>query len=199
MNFWDQKFAGPHHKYGTEPNEFLREHAARFSAASHVLVPGDGQGRNGVWLAQQGHQVLSVDNSEVGLQKARELADQRQVNLATDLVDLAQWSPQPAAWDAVVMIYTHLPASFRARAHQQLALGLRPGGWWLMEAFHPLQLKLTSGGPSDVTMLLTPDMVSADLSGLVAPVLAWHGEVDLNEGEGHQGRAHVTRWIGQRL
>jgi len=60
---------------------------------SQVLVPGDGEGRNGVWLAQQGHQVISADSSSVGLQKASVLATERGVVLTTLLVDLADWSP----------------------------------------------------------------------------------------------------------
>lgn len=69
MNFWDQRFAEPGYKYGTEPNAFLREQATRFAPHSQILVPGDGEGRNGVWLAQQGHSVTSVDSSAVGLQR----------------------------------------------------------------------------------------------------------------------------------
>jgi SAM-dependent methyltransferase len=87
MNFWDQRFAEPGYKYGTEPNAFLREQGARLHPASRVLVPGDGEGRNGVWLAEQGHTVFSVDNSEVGLQKARALAAARGVSLNTEWVD----------------------------------------------------------------------------------------------------------------
>ena len=70
MNLWDQRFAEPGYKYGLEPNAFLREQATRLAPASSVLVPGDGEGRNGVWLAEQGHNVTSVDYSAVGLQKS---------------------------------------------------------------------------------------------------------------------------------
>ncbi|MBP8287558.1 MAG: class I SAM-dependent methyltransferase, partial [Rhodoferax sp.] len=116
MNFWDQRFAEPGYKYGTEPNTFVQQEATRLSPGSRVLVPGDGEGRNGVWLAQQGHQVTSVDNSAVGLQKAQALAAQRGVTLTTLLVDLADWSPEPGSFDAVVLVYTHLPVGIRAGA-----------------------------------------------------------------------------------
>ena len=75
--FWDQRFAGETFKYGLEPNAFLRAEATRLAPGSRVLVPGDGEGRNGVWLAQQGHRVCSVDASPVGLDKALQLARQR--------------------------------------------------------------------------------------------------------------------------
>lgn len=200
MNFWDQKFAGPDYKYGTEPNAFLREQAAaHLAAASRVLVPGDGEGRNGVWLAQQGHTVTSVDSSAVGLQKARDLAASRGVALTTELVDLETWTPPTAGVDAVVLIYTHLPGTFRQQAHRRLAQGVKSGGWLILEAFHPAQLSFDTGGPKDADMLYTPQLLSADFAGLFMPLLAWHGETLLHEGSGHQGLAHVTRWIGQKI
>jgi SAM-dependent methyltransferase len=199
MNFWDQRFAEPGFKYGTEANAFLRDAAQRLAPASTVLVPGDGEGRNGVWLAEQGHAVTSVDNSSVGLQKAQTLAAERGVTLTTALVDLADWAPLSASVDAVVLIYVHLPGSFRLRAHRALAQGLKPGGWLILEAFHPQQLQHRSGGPQDVDMLYTPEQMTAEFDGLLRPELAWQGETTLSEGPGHQGLAHVTRWLGQRL
>jgi len=197
MNFWDQRFAEPGYKYGTEPNAFLREQAIRLAPASRVLVPGDGEGRNGVWLAEQGHAVTSVDYSQVGLEKARALAATRGVSLATQCVDLADWAPEAASLDAVVLIYTHLPSAIRQQAHRRLARGLRMGGWLILEAFHPEQLLHASGGPKDADMLYTPEQLTADFDGLLKPVLVWHGETPLLEGSGHQGLAHVTRWVGQ--
>lgn len=76
---WNDRFAAPGHKYGTEPNAFLRRQAAVLAPHAQVLVPGDGEGRNGVWLATQGHQVLALDYAENGLAKARALAAARGV------------------------------------------------------------------------------------------------------------------------
>ena len=118
---------------------------------------------------------------------------------ADHTVVLLHGFPQsPAAWDAVVLVYTHLPSAIRAAAHQRLAAGLAPGGWLVLEAFHPEQLRHHSGGPKDPDMLCTPQQLDADWAGLVNPVLSWHGETVLDEGPGHQGLAHVTRWVGQR-
>lgn len=121
------------------------------------------------------------------------------VQFATELADLSDWAPETASLDAVILIYTHLPGSIRQAAHRRLAQGLKPGGWLILEAFHPAQLSHSSGGPKDANMLYTPEQLSADFDGLLAPVLAWQGEVTLSEGPGHQGLAHVTRWVGQRL
>jgi hypothetical protein len=199
MNLWDHRFAEPGFKYGTEPNAFLRDQAIRFLPSSQVLVPGDGEGRNGVWLATKGHTVTSVDSSAVGLKKAQSLAESRGVALETELVDLQYWQPPEACFDALVLIYTHLPVTFRQMVHRRLAIGLQVGGWVVLEAFHPAQLGYRSGGPSDATMLYTPEQIGADFDGLVDVALAWQGRIELSEGTGHLGAAHVTRWVGRRV
>ena len=198
MNFWDQNFSVPGYKYGTSANAFLVAQAYRLPAAADVLVPGDGEGRNGVWLAQQGHRVTSVDVSAVGLEKAQALAAQRGVTLRTELVDLADWVPIPCSVDAVVLTFVHLPPAIRHAAHRRLAAALRPGGVLLLEAFHPSQLKHISGGPKAPEMLYTLQTLREDFAGALTEVLGWEGEVTLDEGPGHQGLAHVTRWIGRQ-
>lgn len=198
MHFWDQQFALEGFKYGTAPNAFLAQQAHRLAPGSQVLVPGDGEGRNGVWLAQQGHQVTAVDNSQVGLDKALGLAAQRGVDIRTIHADLAQWQPQDASVDAVVLVYLHLPAALRPEVHRRLLRALRPGGWWILEAFHPEQLKHSSGGPKDLAMLMTPEGLSAEVGEGLETVLSWSGETELDEGPGHQGLAHVTRWVAQK-
>lgn len=199
MNFWDQRFSEPGFKYGVEPNAFVREQASGLKPGSRILLPGDGEGRNGVWLAQRGHQVTSVDSSAVGLRKAAELAELRGVQIITQLADLAHWSPEAGTFHAVVLVFTHLPPLIRCDAHRRLAMGLQPGGKLILEAFHPEQLHYTSGGPRDVGMLYTPAQISEDFAGLLAPDQAWYGEITLSEGPGHQGLAAVTRWTGLRL
>lgn len=201
--FWDQRFAEPGYKYGTAPNAFLAAEARRLPATARVLVPGDGEGRNGVWLAGQGHRVQAVDSSAVGLAKARALAADagvadRYATVLADLADLPAWQPAADSLDAVVLVYTHLPSALRRQVHRAAAAGLVPGGWLLLEAFHPKQLGYTSGGPRDADMLPTPADIAMDLDGLLTPLLAWDGETVLDEGPGHQGPAWVTRWIGRR-
>ena len=197
MNFWEQAFDTPHYKYGTEPNAFLRAQAHRLHAGSTVLVPGDGEGRNGVWLARQGHAVLSVDSSAVGLRKARALAAAQGVQLGTLEADLAAWTPAPASADAVVLIYVHLPAVLRSTVHSTLARALRPGGWLLLEAFHPGQLQYQSGGPKDAALLYTLAQLRTDFGAVLHEVLAEECTVQLDEGPGHHGPGHVVRWLGQ--
>lgn len=197
MNFWDQQFAVEGYKYGTAPNAFLTEQAHRLAPHSKVLVPGDGEGRNGVWLAGQGHQVTALDASTVGLQKAKALALDRGVSVQLLQADLADWQAD-SLFDAVVLTYVHLPPGLRPHAHRRLAQALRPGGVLILEAFHPLQLGHPSGGPKQTDMLYTLDMLREDFSGLVEDAWAQECETALHEGPGHQGSAAVTRYVASR-
>lgn len=200
MNHWDQAYSDVEgYKYGEQPNAFLKEQAHRIPARARVLLPGDGEGRNGVWLAEQGHQVCALDNSAVGLAKAEALAHRRQVTLQTVLVDLADWQPEPASADAVVLTYLHLPPPLRTPVMHKLVQALKPGGVLLLEAFHPRQLQYNSGGPKNEAMLYTLDMLRGDLAAGMQELLASESETLLDEGPGHQGPAYVTRWIGQKI
>lgn len=202
MNFWDQQFSVSDFRYGHQPNGFLREQAVRLKPQSEVLLPGDGEGRNSVWLAEQGYRSTAMDSSSVGLEKAVSLARQRGVSIAVIHADLADWVPEPASFDAVVLTYVHLPPELRPLAHQRLSSALRPGGLFILEAFHPLQLGYQSGGPKAQAMLYSADMIRADLNHLPVPVfeeiMAWEGEALLDEGSGHQGLAYLTRYIARR-
>lgn len=203
MAFWNQQFATPDFKYGTAPNEFLREQAFRIPPHGSVLVPGDGEGRNGVWLAEQGHRVTAVDISDVGLAKARALAAERGVVVDTVVADLAEWEPGEKSVDAVVLTYVHFPADVRAIIHRKLLSALRIGGVLILEAFHPSQLGPGRFGPKDVTMLYTLDLLRSDLASVpnaaFEELVAWEGTTHLEEGRGHQGDGQVTRLVARRV
>lgn len=196
--FWDQRFAEPGYKYGTQPNAWLGQQAHRLAPSSRVLLPGDGEGRNSVWLAAQGHRVLAVDSSAVGLAKAQALAGERGVVIDTLCADLADWQPAPASVDAVVLVFVHLRPALRATVHRRLAQALVPGGLLLLEAFHPRQLGRGSGGPKAPDMLVSADTLREDWADQLDEIEAWEGEALLDEGPGHQGLAQVTHWLGRR-
>lgn len=198
MTLWDERFSTPDYRYGLNPNRFLVEAASRLPAAARVIAAGDGEGRNGVWLAQQGHRVLAVDASAVGLEKAQRLAARRGVTLETLQADLATFSPEPASADAVVLIYVHMPPAIRRAAHHSLMRALKPGGLLILEAFHPLQLGRGSGGPNDPALLYDIDTLTADFGRDIEVASGWEGEVELDEGPGHQGTGHVVRMLGVR-
>jgi len=127
MNFWDKQYSAVEgYKYGTRANAFLMAEAHRLAPHARILVPGDGEGRNGVWLASQGHDVLTVDLSEVGVARARALAREHAVRLDTLVADLKVWTPPAGAFDAVVLTYLHMPPAMRTAVHRKVAAALRP-------------------------------------------------------------------------
>ncbi len=197
MNPWDQRFASEDFVYGTAPSHWVAAHAHRIPQGGRVLCLGEGEGRNGVWLARQGFQVEAVDGSPVGLEKARQLAARHGVRLGTTVTDLAAYTPEAGAFDAVVLVFLHLPPELRRAVHARAAAALRPGGVVLLEAFTPRQLAFSSGGPKQADMLFAADTVRDDFPGVTWESLG-EGEVVLDEGPLHQGRAAVLRGIGTR-
>lgn len=197
MNMWDERYATPEHVYGTAPNAWLAEQGARLPAGSRILSLGEGEGRNGVWLAERGHRVEAVDGSAVGLSKARRLAQARGVSLATTVADLADYRPEAGAYQAVVLIYVHLPPALRATVHARAEAALAPGGALILEAYTPRQLAHASGGPKDPAMLYEPATLRADFPGLAWEVLR-EASLDLDEGPLHRGLAAVVRGLGRR-
>jgi SAM-dependent methyltransferase len=194
--FWDQKFAVEGFLYGTRPNAFLVDQAWRLNPKSRVLVPGDGEGRNGVWLARQGHRVTAVDASPRGLQKASRMALQAGVPLRTICADLRDWDWPEAAYDAVVAVYLHLRPEDRPRIHAGMRRALVPGGLILLEAFTPDQIPNDSGGPKNPDMLYTADMLRQDFDGAEIVELE-ETETVLDEGPGHSGKAAIVRLIAR--
>ena len=198
-DFWDAKFADKDYLYGTRPNAWVVDQAYRLNPASRVLCVADGEGRNGVWLAGQGHRVTSVDFSPRAIQKATALALQRGVALKTVCADLLTWDWPAEGFDAVVLAFFHLPASGRQRVLAGIGRTLRPGGVLIGEGFSIHQIGRPSGGPRDLALLYDPDVLADELAaaGLTATHMSVE-DVDLAEGTGHNGAASVTRILAHR-
>lgn len=191
---WDERYGQPGYVYGTEPNDFLVEVAERIPAGP-VLSLAEGEGRNAVFLASRGHDVLGVDSSRVGLQKAQALARERGVAVRTELADLAEYAIEPGAWAGIVSIFCHLPPAVRARVHAAAVAGLRPGGAFVLEAYRKEQLGRGTGGPPVLELLYDLDEVRAELAGLELV----HAEAlvrDVREGGYHSGEGAVIQIVG---
>ncbi|HEY3446331.1 MAG TPA: class I SAM-dependent methyltransferase [Myxococcales bacterium] len=194
---WDQRFAGDEFAYGLAPNRWLEETAPKAIApGGKVLSLGEGEGRNAVWLARQGFQVDAVDGSSVGMEKAQRLAAKAGVSIQTTVADLASYRPAEGAYDAVVLVYVHLPPALRPRVHQAAQKALKPGGVLVLEAFTPRQLGRPSGGPPVAEMLYEPTQLASDFPALLWDSLA-EKEIVLDEGALHRGPAMVVRALGR--
>ncbi len=196
-DFWNTRYAEPGFAYGTEPNAFLVSQQQYLKPGAKALSVADGEGRNGVWLAGQGLDVLSVDASEVGLRKTRDLAAERGIIVRTEQTDLTAWSWPVSGFDVVISIYAHFPSPVRGRLHRAMLNALKPGGVLILEAFTPEQLKYKSGGPPVVEMLYTAAMLRADFDGAM-PLLLEETVTDLAEGKYHRGPAAVVRLVLRR-
>lgn len=198
LSFWDRRYLEEGWAYGTRPNAWLAAQARRLPQGGRALVPAAGEGRDAVWLATQGLDVLAVDLSAVGLRKAEHLAAARGVTIQTSVVDLAEWTWPERAFDVVVASFVHLPPGVRAPVHAAMADALAPGGGLVIEAFAPRQLEYRerygSGGPPDEEMLYAADTLARDFRTLKAVELE-ETEVVLEEGRYHDGPAFVTRGV----
>jgi SAM-dependent methyltransferase len=197
MIIWDERFSGAGYFYGTQPNDFLRERFHAIPPGGHVLCLGEGEGRNSVFLAQQGYRPVALDQSAVGLGKATRLAAERGVRIETVVADLASFQIEPSAWDGIVSIWCHLPSTLRAAVHRQVVAGLRPGGAYLLEAYTPAQLGRGTGGPSSIDLLPTLAQLRSELAGLDL-VYAEERERVVHEGSGHNGPSAVVQVVAQR-
>ena len=196
---WDDKFSGKDYFFGTIPNAFLVDQSRRFSPGMSALCVADGEGRNGVWLAEQGLDVVSVDFSKAGLAKARELARSRGVSVETICADLLSWKWPQGAFDVVVALYIHFPEGERSVVNRAMLAALKPGGVLVMEVFHPDQLRLgfESGGPQDPELLYTADGLRHDFAD--AEIITLEELVLTRSESRHAGKkAAITRLIAKR-
>lgn len=191
---WDERYASGGFQFGEAPNEYLRSQSWRLSPGLRAVVPGDGEGRNGAWLAAQGLAVTSLDWSPVGVAKAGALAARRGVRLDAVVADVARWDWPEAGFDLAAWIYLHLPPADRAAACAGLARALRPGAMLVLECFTPAQQGRRSGGPKDPALLWSRAVVEAEFPGFEILELT-EGTVRLDEGPRHQGPAEVVRGV----
>lgn len=196
QKMWNERYGADEYVFGLEPNDFLREQAVKLSLGK-VLSLGEGEGRNAVWLADQGFDVWSVDLSPVGVAKTLRLAESHGVTVHAIVGDLADYVIEPDTWDVIVSIFAHTPHPIRRRLHRQVVEGLRHDGVFLLEAYAPDQIALGTGGPKDSARLPTVELLADELLGLQFDQLH---EItrDVIEGSSHTGRAAVVQVVARR-
>jgi SAM-dependent methyltransferase len=161
---WDRRYEGRELIWTAEPNRFL-------VAETETLAPGRaidlacGEGRNAIWLAERGWQAVGTDFSEVGLQKARELANERGVNVEWVAADLLDYRPDPRAFDLVLVFYLQVPAAERQPILQAAAEAVAPGGTFLLVAHDSTNVQDGHGGPQNPAVLYTAHDVVTDIAG----------------------------------
>lgn len=188
---WDTRYGAKEYAYGTMPNDFLVSTADRIPPG-RVLCLCEGEGRNGVFLAERGYSVHGVDGSANGLAKAQRLALERGVSITTQVTDLNEFAIAPNTWAGIVSIFAHLPPDLRRRLHREAVAGLRSGGVFILEAYTPAQLDCKTGGPPIRELLPELSALRDELAGL-EPVIAQEIFREIHEGALHNGRSAVVQ------
>jgi SAM-dependent methyltransferase len=191
---WDERYGGAAYVYGTEPNDFLAAVVDRIPMG-RILSLAEGEGRNAVFLASRGYDVVAVDASATGLGKAQDLAAARGVRITTMVADLASYLIEPDVWAGIISCYCHLPPLIRVPLHRRVVAGLKPGGVLVLEAFSKEQLGYATGGPQSLEMLMSLEELTQELAGLQFSH-AVRLEREVREGSGHTGLASVVQVLG---
>jgi cyclopropane fatty-acyl-phospholipid synthase-like methyltransferase len=192
---WNQRYDSDEFAYGTEPNSFLVQNAKLLIGP--VLCLAEGEGRNAVFLASLGLEVLGVDGSQVGLAKAQKLAASRGLAIQTEVADLATYEPPENFYGSVVSISAHLPSNIRKRLHRFVERCLKPGGIMLLEAYTKAQIRRNTGGPKDPDMLMACIDIEKEFPNC-EPILSQEIEREVVEGEFHTGLASVVQFIARK-
>lgn len=198
--FWSARYrdAGDGYLFGTAPNRFLAGQAERFSAGMEVLSVADGEGRNAVWLAEQGCRVTATELSPVALEKAAKLARGRHVAVEFVQADILSWSWPQEAYDAVVGIFIQFATpQERPRQLQGMKQAVKPGGLLLLQGYTPKQLEYRTGGPSAVENLYTEALLREIFGDWEILVLREH-EDSIEEGTAHVGRSALVDLVARR-
>jgi len=194
-SFWNKRYANSDYLYGTEPNSFLAEYYSFLSGP--VLSLSEGEGRNAVFLASHGLEVLGIDISIVALEKAKKLAKSRGVEIKTLVADLATFEPEENRYGSIVSILAHLPSAVRDNLYPLIERALRPNGVIVLESYSENQLSRDTGGPKDTDMLMTVDKLRREFLNF-NPVVLREVEREVSEGEGHSGMASVVQFIARK-
>ena len=194
--FWDIRYGDRDYAYGTEPNVYFKSFIDTHSSGK-ILLPGEGEGRNAVYAAINGWDVYAADQSQAGMEKAKKLAELNDVTIDYQIQDLSVLKSDEDVYDAIALVFLHLPPQIRSTIHQKFIKLLKPGGLIMIEAFSKAQLGRETGGPPVLEMLYDKEMLQSDFRGLNILEL-YETLEEYNEGPYHQGEGAVIRMIARK-
>jgi len=196
--FWDERYATDDYIFGTAPNRFLESQAARIRPGMNALSIADGEGRNGVWLAEQGARVHAIDVSPVALDKARKLAAGRGVTLDFEQADILDWNWPDGAYDLVAAIFIQFaPPPERDRIIAGIRHCLKPGGLLVLQGYTPKQIEFGTGGPPHAANMYTADLLRDWFGDWDILHLAEHESV-ISEGSHHHGMSALIDLVAKK-
>ena len=197
---WDERYSETEYIFGTEPNDFLKENFQKIPAGGKVLCLAEGEGRNAVFLAEQGYEVTAMDMSKVGLNKALKLAKDRGVEISTQVADLTDYDFGAGEWDGIVSIWAHLPKTVRQCVHTQIVPALKSNGVFILEAYTEQQLAMDAIGGPPVTQKERFGSLAVLRNELAAleEIMGTETQRMISEGKRHQGLSAVVQFIAKK-
>lgn len=195
---WNERYTLKNYVYGSDPNDFVKEILPTLPKGK-ALFPLEGEGRNACYAALNNFKVDAFDYAEQGKHKALQLCERNNVMINYEVASAEDFDYGVEKYDAIFLIYTHLPPQERVMMHEKISKALKKDGYLVMEVFHPKQIEenYESGGPKTVDMLYDEATLVSDFKDLEV-LKAEEKEIELNEGEFHKGKAFVTRFIARK-
>ena len=198
MNSWDMRYANKNYLFGKEPSHFLTERESYFQPGQVALMVADGEGRNGVYLAQRGLRVHSVDGSTVALRKARRLAEESNVQLILEQVDVTDWTWYQDSYDHVVGIMIQFAdPEVRTKLFHDMKSAVKPGGYLMLHGFRPEQVELGTGGPSNPDYLYTEELLRDAFADFEIIELTEENRV-VEDGVAHSGESALINLVAKK-
>jgi cyclopropane fatty-acyl-phospholipid synthase-like methyltransferase len=198
---WNERYGNDTYAYGTSPNEFFKEQIAHLNPGK-ILLPAEGEGRNAVYAAGLGWEVVAFDQSIEGRKKAILLAEANRVEIEYLVGEFADHQFEENHFNAIGLIFAHFPAEVKSGYHRMLSRYLKKGGLVIFEAFSKNHLSYVAanpkvGGPKDINMLFSMEEIRNDFPDFEILVLE-ETEIELHEGPFHDGVGSVIRFVGRK-
>lgn len=192
--FWNQRYTEHDTVYGKLPNQFFKEQLQQLQPGK-LLLPAEGEGRNAIFAAKVGWNVDAFDYSSAAAIKALKEAKENGVTLQYSVQEIELCHLSLNTYDAIGLIFVHLAPKIRAAFHAKCVASLKPGGRLILEGFSKEQLRYSSGGPKDETMLYSSELLLKDFYNLQV-IQNTEEQLELKEGVFHRGEAAVVRFVG---
>lgn len=196
---WNKRFAGADYIFGTQANTWLTRQASHMPKGGHALAVADGEGRNSVWLAQQGYEVDAFDIADIGVEKARKLASTSAVNVNFHVSSAEDWSWQDSQYDVVIAIFIQFAdPETRALLFANMMNTLKKNGLLLLQGYTPKQLDYKTGGPPLLSHLYTEDLLRVAFKEMEILELNLYEDV-LQEGSQHAGQSALVGLVARKI
>ena len=194
---WSQRFQTEDYIFGEMPNEYLVSQLSQLKSGK-VLAIADGEGRNGVWLAQQGFDVDSFDFIQSAVDKANKLAHATNVNVNAVCSDWQNFDWKPASYDNIVgVFFQFVGPEERGQIFEKMDLALKPGGVLLIQGYSTEQLKYNTGGPGKLDHLYDEAILRDAFPAYEVLDMRVY-EAEIHEGSAHKGMSGLLGFVGRK-